>query len=505
MFMFEVLRIYMFMNSLYFFLYLLITQSNQKNSQIFLYLLFVKRFLKCRLTLNVKKVSLRKTYTSKRSKFLYEWISKHFKCPSKILAYPLTFETEISRLATFRPIISSRETGVYLTELAEAGFYYSSQTSSVICQGCSKSHALTAFTSSPEGREYHGSGCRFTQPGSGVVSQEDQTSPGASQPAAEGREYHGSGCRFTQPGSGVVSQEDQTSPGTSQPAAEGREYHGSGCRFTQPGSGVVSQEDQTSPGTSQPAAANQHHHNTGAGGSGRRYAGHPSNPAYITTQKRLDSFGQWPAGHTHRPPDLAKSGFYYAGYADCVRCFQCGLGLKSWKAGDDVVEQHRKFRPNCPFLMLQLQYSDNHVLLGHGSGSQRSLDSRDSQATNVEPQLSSDTPGLQVDQTNSSQTSQNANSVTQAVSGEGVGRQTNEASGGERHSATVNQKKLSLLLKENQTLKQQMLCKVCRTAPIKDLFLPCGDLYACGDCSKSLTHCPACNKQILATVKTFFT
>ncbi|CAL1534118.1 unnamed protein product [Lymnaea stagnalis] len=48
------------------------------------------------------------------------------------------------------------------------------------------------------------------------------------------------------------------------------------------------------------------------------------------------------------------------------------------------------------------------------------------------------------------------------------------------------------------------MCKVCCKSPIKDLFLPCGELYACSECSKLLTHCPSCNTQILATVTTYF-
>lgn len=64
--------------------------------------------------------------------------------------------------------------------------------------------------------------------------------------------------------------------------------------------------------------------------------------------------------------------------------------------------------------------------------------------------------------------------------------------------------KVALLEKENRALQKQLTCRVCKQAPIKELFLPCGDLYACEECSKSLSHCPACNKQILATVKTYF-
>jgi hypothetical protein len=40
-----------------------------------------------------------------------------------------------------------------------------------------------------------------------------------------------------------------------------------------------------------------------------------------------------------------------SGYADCVRCFFCGVGLKSWDRNDDVLMEHVRWRPNCQFLL----------------------------------------------------------------------------------------------------------------------------------------------------------
>lgn len=43
------------------------------------------------------------------------------------------------------------------------------------------------------------------------------------------------------------------------------------------------------------------------------------------------------------------------GYDDCVRCYQCGVGLKSWREGDNILEQNHKHKPSCPFLQLQMR------------------------------------------------------------------------------------------------------------------------------------------------------
>ena len=40
-----------------------------------------------------------------------------------------------------------------------------------------------------------------------------------------------------------------------------------------------------------------------------------------------------------------------AGYADCLRCFYCGVGLKSWAENDDVMTEHIRFRPHCGYIL----------------------------------------------------------------------------------------------------------------------------------------------------------
>ena len=44
--------------------------------------------------------------------------------------------------------------------------------------------------------------------------------------------------------------------------------------------------------------------------------------------------------------------FLSSGYADCVRCFFCGIGLKSWEPDDVPSEVHARWRPSCDYLRL---------------------------------------------------------------------------------------------------------------------------------------------------------
>ncbi|KAL8581779.1 hypothetical protein ACOMHN_043197 [Nucella lapillus] len=75
-------------------------------------------------------------------------------------------------------------------------------------------------------------------------------------------------------------------------------------------------------------------------------------PQFCTVQSRLATFGKWPRAMADTFPAqyMADQGFYYAGYADCVRCFYCGVGLKSWEPEDDPETEHIRWRPQCGFV-----------------------------------------------------------------------------------------------------------------------------------------------------------
>ncbi|KAK3603523.1 hypothetical protein CHS0354_027938 [Potamilus streckersoni] len=76
----------------------------------------------------------------------------------------------------------------------------------------------------------------------------------------------------------------------------------------------------------------------------------PKYPHYSNLASRLESFRGWPSHMKQKPADLAAAGFYYVGVGDCVRCFFCGGGLRSWEDGDDIWEEHARWYPECAFL-----------------------------------------------------------------------------------------------------------------------------------------------------------
>ncbi|XP_038213958.1 baculoviral IAP repeat-containing protein 7-B [Zerene cesonia] len=67
----------------------------------------------------------------------------------------------------------------------------------------------------------------------------------------------------------------------------------------------------------------------------------------------------------------------------------------------------------------------------------------------------------------------------------------------------VEKKELSLE-EENRQLKEARLCKVCMDNEVSMVFLPCGHLVSCAECSAALAACPLCRAGVKALVRAYF-
>jgi len=48
------------------------------------------------------------------------------------------------------------------------------------------------------------------------------------------------------------------------------------------------------------------------------------------------------------PSEMAKSGLYYLGKKDRVRCMFCNTEFNNWKQSDDPMKKHKYTSPQCP-------------------------------------------------------------------------------------------------------------------------------------------------------------
>ena len=65
--------------------------------------------------------------------------------------------------------------------------------------------------------------------------------------------------------------------------------------------------------------------------------------------QRLRTFDRWPIPFIDKN-QLAMLGFYYFGPHDLVKCYFCRIEVGMWEEGDDVLTDHMRWSPRCPFI-----------------------------------------------------------------------------------------------------------------------------------------------------------
>ncbi|AAQ96394.1 inhibitor of apoptosis [Neodiprion sertifer nucleopolyhedrovirus] len=173
--------------------------------------------------------------------------------------------------------------------------------------------------------------------------------------------------------------------------------------------------------------------------------GKPNNATFSTIAKRLESFKIWPVSLSQSPRELAEAGFYYTGFNDTTKCYECGVTLKDWMPEEDIWEQHVKWSPNC----YHVQKSKGFLFINH--------------CLNVLQEKKVNIP---------CSTSQNKKNIF---------------TGSSQDESTIN-----------------VLCKICYEKKIDSVVLPCGHVVCCFKCVLKLHVCVMCRKKIKTAKKIYF-
>nr|AMY56537.1 IAP7 [Botryllus schlosseri] len=80
----------------------------------------------------------------------------------------------------------------------------------------------------------------------------------------------------------------------------------------------------------------------------------PTSPAYTGKSQRLSTFKNWNKHNILSPDKLADAGLFYLGERDRCKCFYCNGGLQNWVAGDDPMEEHAKYFPQCEYVLSRM-------------------------------------------------------------------------------------------------------------------------------------------------------
>ncbi|NXU53927.1 BIR7B protein, partial [Turnix velox] len=169
----------------------------------------------------------------------------------------------------------------------------------------------------------------------------------------------------------------------------------------------------------------------------------PEYPDMVTERMRLLTFQNWPQDADVSPQLLAAAGFFYTGRYDVVRCFYCDGGLRYWSIGDDPWREHARWYPMCDFLL----HSKGRAFISSVQDLGSSFFSFPLFFGKDEPRLSAE--------------------------------------------------------EQLRRLQEERMCKVCMDRDVSVVFVPCGHLVACGECSLNLQLCPICRAVIQGSVRTF--
>lgn len=293
----------------------------------------------------------------------------------------------------------------------------------------------------------------------------------------------------------------------------------------------------------------------------------PKHPQYSVENVRLSSYSKWPPTSTQIPVALCDAGFFYAGFSDCVRCFFCGGGLRNWEDGDIAWIEHARWYPDCDYLrqrkgelfiqMHRQDYSQQNQEVQRPSLNDRvsmeaavnqwqSREHQNTEESNVENTERRRTAIRSVVEMGYSQ------SVVQACVDRLVERgkstftardimeiifeneESNEA-GNSTQSAQIPDRHIfqpekqeplrnterqftkttetsqnsttsvdcRSLVKENQDLREQMICKICLDRDACIVYLPCGHMVTCETCAPTIRKCCICRKLIEGTVRAY--
>ncbi|XP_021365133.1 baculoviral IAP repeat-containing protein 3-like [Mizuhopecten yessoensis] len=264
----------------------------------------------------------------------------------------------------------------------------------------------------------------------------------------------------------------------------------------------------------------------------------PKHPHMSQTSTRLESYdSSWPRDYVIQQPEhLAEAGFFYTGETDTVRCHYCDGGLREWEPNDDPWTEHARWFPFCKFVIKVKGLSfiqaaaleeDNDRELDNSTGvatpytrAEPSFEERCRKREQENPMLSAAVESVK-EFGYKKKMIKNAILVHIETSGKREFSESDlmeiifkleekesslEADGIDSESCSSSDE-ISLtpkaLAMENEYLKTQQRCELCRIRDRCMLFVPCGHRITCEPCGKSQTSCSVCSQEVTSCVKTF--
>ncbi len=249
----------------------------------------------------------------------------------------------------------------------------------------------------------------------------------------------------------------------------------------------------------------------------------PKRPEYAKKESRLETFINWPRSHHLEPNYLAVGGFYFAGYGDCVRCFYCGGGLRNWEDEDDVFVEHARWFPKCAFvkstcgqqfidLVIELNKDHDQLPLDFVlSKLPKQFHFGHSITTDARYMMTD--PAVKVLKEKCGYKDPIILESLEVWKERCMGTLSSDAllkfmvrdlkcDPPNKEFSDLDFDEISDYIKrENEDLRNKLMCKICMTNTVCMAFLPCGHVVSCTECTYALDKCPICRQDKKGVVR----
>ncbi|KAK3589187.1 hypothetical protein CHS0354_018898 [Potamilus streckersoni] len=270
----------------------------------------------------------------------------------------------------------------------------------------------------------------------------------------------------------------------------------------------------------------------------------PKYPHFNSLPVRLSTFHQWPH-QSPGPLQLARAGLYYLGKKDQTVCYYCGGGLSSWAPEDDPDNEHVRWYPHCELVkrrkqqyatsstkptsvskkdqdledpmksvavqsLMEFGYTLEHIkmavdrlIIQKGKSVFRAVELMeiidncgDNQKSKTD--FSNAAMSNEFEKRNETESCTDSSLSSSLISSEQSLSQL-------KYEQVEDNKKLDAkaLKEENQRLRDMSICKICMDNASCIVFLPCGHMVCCANCSPAMRKCPICRVLVRGTVKAF--
>ncbi|KAE9522042.1 hypothetical protein AGLY_017562 [Aphis glycines] len=189
---------------------------------------------------------------------------------------------------------------------------------------------------------------------------------------------------------------------------------------------------------------------------------------FVSLESRVRSFEKYKNSNSQNVLTLSQSGLVYIGDGeeDQMVCFCCGHGLMWWEANDNPWVEHARWFPRCNYV--RLCQGNNFVEFSNSIYRQTKFFENSGRAL-----LDRSVPGYSQGTTTRSYAFASTEFDKMGydfVEVEGVG--------------------------ENTESDETILCKICYKERLEVMFIPCGHITACIQCSVALETCSICRQHI---------